>query len=225
MSWLKKITTTHATSLIKQASTPLFDSCNFRGGTTININQGTAGYHTGDDPSNVYSTTIRNNDRYGSDTQRIWIMRTANQNGLSIALEVKAERDGMLSYSDYWHYPTKNESDRDAAFEGLIKISANIKDQIENDHLPVAMIATLFRTATRQLDLPYKEKSGVAAFNDSLEVNTEMDWRKSLYGERYPEVGNSGSLRETWTALNTGDQSREIQTKGKSRGKIHSYKY
>ena len=159
-----------------------------------------------------------------SDTHKIWVIRTAHDNGLSLALEVKAERDGMLSYSDYWHYDASDSTTRDASFDELVRISHNVKDQIENHHLPVAMIATLFKTSTRYLDLPHKEKSSIRNFNQSLEINSELDWRKSLYGARYPEVGNNGPLHESWETLNIEPPS-QIQSQGRSRNRTYNVRY
>jgi len=205
----------------------MFSGCNFHGETNINIDQGKSGFHSDDDPENTYSTTIRNNDRYGSDTQKVWVIRTANQDGLSLVLEVKAERDGMLSYSDYWHYPSSDVQKRDASFDEIVKVANDVKRKIEQDHLPIPMIATLFKSATRYLDLPHKERSTVSNFNDSTLLDAEMDWRKSLYGNRYPQYEHPGSIQDSWLSRHVyNEQSQSMRTDGdSSRQRITKYKY
>jgi len=230
---IQSIAVNHRIGMIKSASqTPegIFSGCTFGDNTTINVSPGGGSdsvYHSDDDPNNVYSSIIRNNDRYGSDTHRVWIIRTANKDGLSLVLEVRAERDGILSYSDYWHYNPSETGTRDISFNELIKISNNIKDKIENQHLPVAMIATLFKSATRYLDLPYKEKSTVSNFNESTLVDAEMDWRSSLYGNRYPQQDHPGSIRDNWSSTEQHkEKSQSIQEDGNSlRHRVVKYQY
>ena len=113
---------------------------------------------------------------------------------------------------------------READFNELIKISNEIKNRVENQHLPITMVSTLFKSAGYHLSVSRKEKSNVPSYNYSLEVAPESDWRDSLYGNRYPEIGNQGSLGDNW--INKDEKSRQIESKGKnSRNRVLNYRY
>ena len=174
------------------------------------------------DGADVYSLLIQNNERYGSDTHRIWIIKTATENGLSLVLEIKSERDGMLSYSEYWHYSKEEEAQIDINLKGLLKIGQEIKGQIEISRLPTALIAPLFRTATRYFDVDHKEKSkGVICFNYDIDNPKETDWRQSIYGDRYRQALNQNPVE--FKINEQEHQKKVIETGTTSRNKVVKY--
>lgn len=102
MNWVQKIFNIPFVKIASKNPSN-FSNCTFNGPTNINFG-GASGYLSDDDPNNTYSTVIRKNDRYASDPYRVWITKSANKQGMSLVLEIKAERDGMVSYGDSWKY-------------------------------------------------------------------------------------------------------------------------
>jgi len=221
MNWLTKL---KPTSMIKTAAKnqAIFDSCTFHGDNTFNIN---SGYSTSnDDPSQSYTSIIKNQSRYGSDTHRVWIFKTSSNNQNSVVLEIKNERDGMLVYSDYWHYDPNEKNKVELTFNKLINITDHIKNNIESEHIPIPMISTMFKSATRYLDFEHKENSSTTNFNYSWQEPVEKDWRKSLYGDRYPKVNDPSIFQDSW--INQTEKSSQIETTGnKSRNKQYRINY
>jgi hypothetical protein len=178
-----------------------------------------------DGVNDEYTTLIRNNDRYRSDTHRIWILKSATAEGTSVVLEVRNERDGILSYSDFWHYKDDEKSLASKTFQSLIKISQDIKENTEYDHLPTSLIAPMFKSSTRYVDIIHKEKSGVTSFNNDLEQQKEPDWRKTIYGKKYPKHNSKGTLGDNWINKEEDAKKLEKENEGNPRAEVYKYKY
>jgi hypothetical protein len=119
-----------------------------------------------DDTNNniKHTAIIRDSERYRSDAHRIWIFKVANNSGIAISLEIKNERDGMMVYSDYWHYKHQEEDKANKTFQSLVKISENLRTNIESKNTPTSLICPLIRAQTRNIDLPYREKTSLGFY-------------------------------------------------------------
>lgn len=188
MSWLQKIASKVFVKTAKKNSPSTFSDCTFNGPNTFNINSG-SGFTSDDDPSDTFTTIIRKNDRNASDSYRVWITKSANYQGLSLALEVKAERDGMLAYSNMWKFSEPEFPLMEKTFNSLIDISKNIKMQVESEQIPTALIGPMFKNGIQSLSKNNREGSrGVDNYRRNLDEPIEYDWRQSLYGNRYPSL-------------------------------------
>jgi len=188
MSWLQKIASKGFIKTAKKNSPSTFSDCTFNGPNTFNINSG-SGFTSDDDPSNTFTTAIRKNDRNASDTYRIWITKSGNSQGNSLALEVKAERDGMLAYSNIWKYADSELPLMEKTFDALVKISKDIKSRVEQEQIPTALIGPMFKNSTKFLSKDNQQGSrGVMNYRYSLQEPNEQDWRQTLYGNRYPSL-------------------------------------
>ncbi len=169
-----------------------------------------------------HTALLRDPERYKSDTHRIWVFKVANTEGISIALEIKNERDGMMIYSDYWHYNKQQESKANNTFQSLVKISERLKEDIESNNTPTSLVCPIIRAQTKNLDLPYREKTTLGFFNDGLVNETEADWRQTIYGERYPNQ-SAAVIGQNW---NRDEKGRSISISNKnSRSQVYKYKY
>ncbi len=169
-----------------------------------------------------YAILIRNNDRYRSDTHRVSIYKSAHLEGISIALELKNERDGMLAYSDYWHYEDNENRIANRLFDKLVEISEDIKVNTEQLLIPVSLISPTFKTATINLDQPHREKSTAVNYNYRAEEPNETDWRETLYGPRYPYPKSPGVFRRHFAHT---DESKFPVSDGDGRKKVYTYRY
>lgn len=204
-------------TMSKFASGPKFDNCTFHG--TVNI-----GTNSNDDDENKYSVLFHNNDRYGSDTHRVWILKTATTDGISLALELRNERNGNLTYSEYWHYNKDEDKNATDTMQQLIKSAKNIKQTVENKNTPLPIVANLVREAALNLDRRHKERSNVYNFNYYLLEETSSDWRNTLYGNRYPEHKHPGVLEDDWTVqMNKDNTKQKITTQNSNRKTIFKY--
>ncbi len=169
-----------------------------------------------------HTALLRDTERYKSDAHRIWVFKVANTQGTAVSLEIKNERDGMMIYSDYWHYNKKQENRADKTFQSLVKISEQMKDDFEKQNTPTSLVCPIIRAQTKYLDMPYREKTSLGFFNDGLINETEADWRQTIYGERYPQQ-NPAVIGQNW---NRDEKGRAISINNKnSRSQVYEYKY
>ena len=207
MTWLTKI-----------ASGPVFNNCTFNGPTSFGTGSGIDDFSKSSDQ---HSILLRNNSRYGSDTQRVWVLKTANLANTDVVFELRNERDGILSYSEFWHFKPDEEKAAKRTYDDLIKIGYSIKDFVEQDKIPIAIIAPMFKKALLKIAVSHKENSNILSFNHNIDDLKEDDWRNSLYGLRYPNhqepttVGNN--------SINYYEEKKSVKTKGSGRNKTFSY--
>lgn len=227
MNWLQRISFNSTTGFIKTAgkrSTPgsMFNGCTFNGPNTFNINESTSGFTSDDDPSDTFTTVIRKNDRTASDSYRVWITKSANYQGTTLTLEVKAERDGMLAYSRSWKFAQSDLPHLENTFDALVDISKTIKNRVEQEQIPTALIGPMFKNSTTHLSPDNHEGSrGVPNYRYSLEEPIEYDWRQTVYGKRYPELQQLDPIK---VELNT-TQKQDVQSVGAGRNRRFKTRY
>ncbi len=198
MNWLHKVSFRSFSGSMTKIAQSMFSGCTFSGPTTINMGD-SPGFRSNDNSKDVYTSLIRKNDRYASDPYRVWISKSANNDGHSLVLEVKAERDGMVAYSDIWKYGSGDSSVLENMFNALIDVTSQIKQEVELNNLPTALIVPLFKKSTRFLDLGNRESSnGVGPYRWDQLDDKEYDWRSTIYGNRYPGIVPSEVLKVHW---------------------------
>lgn len=225
MNWLEQKILKRASAakapMIKESSGPVFNNCTFSGPIPGAISK------SGDDLTMAsgedrHTILIPNHDRYGSDSQRIWVFKSANKNEMSVVFELRNERDGILSYSEFWQFKDSEEILANRLYSDLIKIGYGLKEQVEYEHIPIALVAPMFKKAFRGIAISHKEKSNIYGFNWSMEEPYESDWRETIYGARYPDPKSPGAIGEGW--INSPETSKTINSDGALRGKTYSYK-
>ncbi len=179
---------------------------------------------SGSESGREYSILIRNNDRYRSDTHKVSVYKSSHKEGISVVLEVKNERDGMLAYSDYWHYEDSENRLANKLYEELVKVSEDIKSNTEKLIIPVVLISPTFKTSTRDLDAAHREKSTAVNYNYDAGEPKEADWRETLYGPRYPLPKSHGIFQQKF--VHSDDKSdKDPVSDGDGRQKVYTYSY
>ncbi len=108
-------------------------------------------------------------------------------------------------------------------FSKIKKSAREVRDRIEYERIPFALIRPMFRTRMDDVDTAHKESTGVVGYIYYMDVPNAPDWRETIYGLRYPTRSTS-PLGVNW--INKDEQSKSIETGGKSsRSKTFRYKY
>jgi len=167
-----------------------------------------------------YGFEIGDIDRYGTDKYfaDLAIQETANR--YSIGFQMYNSQIGLTGSVMYWHY-AKNEFKRAKKTFAKLKVALRtVMKDIEYHRPPMAVITPMVRAALHPIDIAKKEYSGQYFFNWFKTLPSEPDWRKTLYGNRYPEM----SVQTLDTFWNIDEEGKSIVSEGCPRNRILRYK-
>lgn len=167
--------------------------------------------------------TIPDIDRYVTDDYTIVIALQENINRISIGLCITNTKIGVSGYEEYWHFDKNEQKLAQSTFKTIEKEMNTAADDLTQNQLPHTLIHTVVRNKLAKIDPGHKERSGVYHYNwYTANVEKEGDWRKSLYGTRYPEH-EMDIINLNWTQM---EDNKTIEAVGTSRrDTIHKYKY
>lgn len=172
----------------------------------------------------THNDLIADSDRYLTDAYYVVVSLRETVDGFSVACHVNAGQLGVASFAQYWHYEKNEYKQAKKTYEDAKKTSINLRKNIEFERLPFALILPMFRHETRKIDIEHVEVSRIPHMIYSLDVVQEKDWRKTLYGERYP--GRNPEILNYEIDHSIDEQSRYVTTTpGLGRDKLFKYKY
>ena len=172
----------------------------------------------------THNDLIADSDRYLTDAYYIIISLRETVDGFSVACHVNAGQLGVASFAQYWHFTKDEYKQAKNTYEEAKKTSINLRKNIEFERLPFALILPMFRHETRKIDIEHVEVSRIPHMIYSLDVVQEKDWRKTLYGKRYP--GRNPEILNYEVDHSIDEQSRYVTTTpGLGRDKLFKYKY
>lgn len=139
----------------------------------------------------------------------------------SIGVYVVNKKLGISGYQEYWHYPSSEKEVAKRTYNKINRIVKEVCEDMEVQVLPMSLLKPQLRVALNKVDVEHKERSGVHNYNYyATEVDTEGDWRSTIYGQRYPGI-KPAILGEKW--INNEEENKEIKSEGKNRSKIMRY--
>ena len=168
---------------------------------------------------------IHDTNRYITDDYGISISLNETVNRYSVGINVVNAKIGVSSLSEYWHFPLDQ---RDKAIETYNEIVKRVKvavHDIEYEEIPMGLIQPIIYKAIKDINNEDKERSGIFLVDvnkSEIGVETEADWRSSLYGHRYPD-GKLSTMKSMW---NKDEDSKSVVTDNvqSSRNRIVKYK-
>lgn len=165
-------------------------------------------------------------DRYTTDRYDLFLSAQETNDGFSIGFQVNSGQLGVTSCSEYWHFKPEESKVAKKAFADIKRVASQIRDEIEKEKLIFSLILPRYKNALKDIYPGYKEKTGNLIINNSMLIKQEIDWRNSLYGNRYPNKQN-GVIKDDFNAVNiNNEKTKQIEyPEHQSRSSILKYKY
>jgi hypothetical protein len=133
-----------------------------------------------------YKDVLTDQNRYTSDRMDLIVSLRGNKHGYTVTALLTHTQLGLASTAIYWHY---RDHERDMARRTFREASKIIKDFIkeyEQDTWPSVLVSPAMNSRLSHIDPDHREKSGIPAINFSRYIKPAEDWRKTIYGPRYP---------------------------------------
>jgi len=172
----------------------------------------------------VYQNSIADVDLYTTDKYDFNLAVQEHEAGYSVGFQLYNHQVGAAGYVQYWHYE-HNEKDRAKKTFGEVKVAIDeLVENMDYTRPPMALITPMMRHALHPIDVPKKQRSGYHIYNWFEELPKVKDWRKSLYGDRYPKKSDVQTMDDFWGDQDEASREVSVQNKG-SRNEVMSYKY
>ncbi len=127
--------------------------------------------------------------RFALDAYRCNVYLTKTSHKLAVSVSVNHDMFGLNIYQEFWKYELNEDSSARSTYNKAKTIVAEIFDEFQITEEPNLNLHSRIREAVRDLDKEHKPTTRVPWINAARDVEGVSDWRKSLYGTRYPEIG------------------------------------
>ena len=158
---------------------------------------------------------IHDADRYRTDRYELYISWIKTLSSHDIGFQINSSQLGVASNVEYWHYPLE---ERNAASKTYYKVAERVRkvvDKIEGQNMPFSNYGPELRAALRDIDPDHKDLSGIYHVNKNVKTETEADWRRSIYGPRYPSTPAIGNIKDGYFATQPA-YAHEVEKKNLS---------
>jgi hypothetical protein len=144
----------------------------------------------------VWSFTTGDYQRWVIDTYetRLYLTKTAKM--VVISLNIWNWHNSTMVFQDFWKFKVSEETKAKTVFANMIKAAQTVLEKFmggENSDTPNNLLFPSLRTACWNVNRDNLAKTNIPHINYARQKgNYESDWRKSLYGNRYPTGETSG---------------------------------
>ncbi len=163
-------------------------------------------------------------DRYISDDYSINVALQEAGDRYSVGLYITNHKVGVSGYQQYWHYDKDELSQARKTYDRVQEVAKDVTVEIGKQALPHVLLKPFIRNRLDGLDMEHKEKSGISTYNwYTTGVEKADDWRATLYGTRYPNLGHLETMNQNW---NEDEKGKKVETEGNSsRDMTYRYNY
>jgi hypothetical protein len=191
-------------------------------------NEKPAGQNVNGGIEEEYHDAFADTDRVYTDRYDITISLRRDINGFSIGALVNSGMIGPASFNEYWHFTQDESKTAKQTFKQVKETVVAMKQFIEKTFLPHVLIRPMLIDAMRDIDVEHKAKTGVYLHNRSLLMRLEPDWRRTLYGPRYPHPPSTDCVlgADFGKNINVEDEPRiiTVENAGNPRKRVYKMK-
>ena len=126
------------------------------------------------------------------------ITLTESKNKITLGVAFYTRLYSFPLAEEVWHYDKAEMKRAMRTFNHLTHVLEDLKVDAEEEELPTPSIQGMVREAVRFIDVERKRPTNNPSLHTARYEPGEADWRKSLYGNRYPQptiqINNNGTI-------------------------------
>lgn len=111
---------------------------------------------------------------------------------ITVSLDVWNAHNGELEWQEFWRFGLKDMKKAEKVYDDVCDKTAEVVDKFVMEEIPTTLVHAYLRHELRKMH-PAIAKSNIPNINYSYQINYEPDWRKTLYGTRYPSPEDQGT--------------------------------
>jgi len=135
--------------------------------------------------------------RYGFDNYFVRTALSKTEDNISVSIVVTNGDLGNTTYSNYWYYE-KNELDESRKiYNKLNKELKELVDKFVKERIPTTLLGGYIKLSVHDLDKEHSVEYNIPNVNYAKNIVDEPDWRKNIYGNRYPKYQEYSKKQQT----------------------------
>ena len=127
-----------------------------------------------------------NFQRYVCDSQTVKIFMTKTSNKYAVSLITNHTYLGTAGWSIFWSFGLDEKKEAEKTFKEVSAISRETTAEFIMEETPTVLLHSVLRQKFKHLERGDVVRTNNPNINYSYDLHYEPDWRKSIYGTRYP---------------------------------------
>lgn len=127
-----------------------------------------------------------NFQRYVCDSQTIKIFLTKTNEKYAVSLITTHTYLGTAGWSIFWTFTLDQKKEAEQVYDKVSEISRETAEEFVKKEIPTVLLHAVLRQKFKHLERGDVVRTNIPTINYSYDLDYETDWRKSIYGTRYP---------------------------------------
>ena len=127
-----------------------------------------------------------NFQRYVCDSQTIKIFLTKTGHKWAVSLITTHTYLGTAGWSIYWEFNLNQKKAAEKVFKKACQITRKVVERFITTEEPTVNLHATLRQKFKEIERDDVIKTNIPIINYSYDIPYETDWRKTIYGPRYP---------------------------------------
>ena len=127
-----------------------------------------------------------NFQRYVCDSQTIKVFLTQTNNKIAVSLVTNHTYLGTAGWSIFWTFELNQQKEAKELFKVVSLIARETTEEFIREEKPSVLLHAVLRQKYKKLERKDVVRTNIPIINYSYDISYETDWRKSIYGPRYP---------------------------------------
>jgi hypothetical protein len=125
--------------------------------------------------------------RYMIDAYQLKCFRTKTNNKIVVSFLLYADFMGTIMFQVFWQFKKTEDELSKKTFKDVVNAVEGLNKEFIQEEIPTVNLTPALRSILWNIDNNHIAQSNNPNINYSYKVKYEGDWRKSLYGTRYPK--------------------------------------
>lgn len=127
-----------------------------------------------------------NFQRYVCDSQTIKVFLTKTNTKLAVSLITNHTYLGTAGWSIFWALDLNEKKEAEELFKKVAYIARETTEEFIREEKPTVLLHIVLRQKFKDLERHDVVRTNNPIINYSYDIPYETDWRKTIYGPRYP---------------------------------------
>lgn len=142
--------------------------------------------------------TLYDVQRYVMDSYNTKVALSETPKCIKISLLINHNFLGTIAWNEYWSFGTDEFKEAAKLYKDICKEIKDMTEEFIQEGTTTAIFWPMLRHRIEKLKLRKQVKSNIPNYNYSKDIEIAPDWRKNIYGPRYPDY-NEGSYEDDKT--------------------------
>lgn len=102
---------------------------------------------------------------------------------------------GTIAYDAYWTFGKDEQKEAESTYDAILKEVKAICERFVEERITTAIYWPTLKSELQKIDPDHRVATNIPWINYARNLEIEPDWRKNIYGNRYPEYSESNYLQ------------------------------